>query len=267
MEPVHERRRASAGRRPCDGEDRAERGDAGGDPDLAERVVDPRRHPGALHGRRSNRGRRERRVDEADPDTAEHEAGQQHASSPSSASTRLISQHRERVQREPEREQQRGSARAPSAGPRAAPRRTRRARAAGSARRSRAATARGCSAGRASGRGTSRTSTTRSRTPSTCAPTNAGRRNSARSIIVAPPRACGRDERGEQHDGGDEERDDRARSSSRASLPSISAEDQAEEPAGERHEPERVEPAVLRVARLAQLRSAEHDRGDRRSGC
>ena len=76
-----------------------------------------------------------------------------------------------------------GSARAPTAGRRSAPRRTRRGSAAGSAARSGAARARGCSAGRASGRGTSRTSTPRSRTRSICAPTNAGRRKSARSII------------------------------------------------------------------------------------
>ena len=40
-------------------------------------------------------------------------------------------------------------------------------------------------------------------------------------------------------------------------LPSISAEDQAEQAAGQRDQPDRVEPAVLGVARLAQLRRGE----------
>ena len=55
-------------------EDRAERRDSGRDPDLAERVVDPRGHPGPLRLDDAHRRRRERRVDEADPDAADDEA-------------------------------------------------------------------------------------------------------------------------------------------------------------------------------------------------
>ena len=59
------------------GEDRAERRDAGGDADLAERRVDPRGHARAVRLDDADRGGGQRRVDRADAAAGDHEPGEQ----------------------------------------------------------------------------------------------------------------------------------------------------------------------------------------------
>src|SRR5947208_14958526 len=58
-------------------EDRAERGDARSDPDLPERVVDPRCHARLPRLDHADRRRGEWRVDEPDPDAPDDEAGEE----------------------------------------------------------------------------------------------------------------------------------------------------------------------------------------------
>ena len=99
-------------------EDRAEPGDAGRDPDLAEGRVDAGGHAAALLWHDADRGRGERRVDQADAGAAEHEAGDQDG--PGRA--RFDAGHREQAEageREPGAEQQaHGDAHAELAGER-----------------------------------------------------------------------------------------------------------------------------------------------------
>ena len=59
-------------------EHRAEHGDPGGDADLAEGVVGPRGHATALRLDDGDGARGQHRVDDADPEAAHDEAGQQH---------------------------------------------------------------------------------------------------------------------------------------------------------------------------------------------
>ena len=107
------------------GEDRAERRDPGRDPDLPERVVDPRRHARRARARDGRHGgRRERRVDEADADAREQEPGQQHRPVRAGVDP-AHQQQRDGDERQPAAEQQRGSGRARSAARRSARRRTR----------------------------------------------------------------------------------------------------------------------------------------------
>ena len=71
-------------------EDRAEPGDAGRDPDLAEGAVDARGHAAARGGHDADRGRGQRRVDQADAGAGEQEARGSAPSSRSVASTAVI---------------------------------------------------------------------------------------------------------------------------------------------------------------------------------
>ena len=271
MQPADERRPRDDARVRREGprvdlarEDRAERRDAGRDPELPEGVVDPRRHPRTLLPDGRDRGRRERRVDEADPDAADQEPGQQDRPARDGL-TRLIDHIATAFSARPEPSRMRIGTRVdsrPAIG--AATNETRlsgRNTQAGLERRQPEdvlQVERQVEEHREHRRGDRERRRLRS--------DERGPRKSVRSTIDVRSPDCDTTNSTRSTTAADEEADDPP--GRPAVLVSFDqGEDQAEQATDQRHEPDRIEPAELGVARLAELPRREDDRRRCRSGC